>query len=39
MLRLILKISVSGWALALAWQKMGQYSGTFPELLLPSVDH
>lgn len=39
MLRLILKISVSGWALALVWQKMGQCSGTFLELLLPGVDH
>lgn len=39
MLRLILKISVSEPALALAQQEVGQDSGTSPKLLLTGVDH
>lgn len=39
MLRLILKISVSGWALALAQKEVEQDTGTLPEFMLPGVSH
>lgn len=39
MLRLILKISVSGWALALTQKELGQDTGTLPDFMLPSVNY
>lgn len=39
MLRLILKISVSGWALALTQQEVEQDTETLPEFILPGVSH